>query len=337
MKSRYMQIGVIVVGIILIAAAIITATINPYGQQKNSVVAKASAAKQTPSPDKIEATVDRAPAENAAKAVLDVQGMSCSGCVYTIKSSLADMEGINEVLVDVSGGQVEVYYNAQKLSDVDRIANAISASGYPATLRQTLTAAEIEKENSYLDSRSQHYIVGVGDWDISRDEYSTELSSARKRYEKVYGEDVFKGDQGDVLLQRLKSQVVSRLINEGIQMQEVRKSGFALASGTVELEFEDYLSQKGLTKEQFERMLAGSGYEYDYFIKKFENQITINHYLEQNVFSELSTDVQKQQQYRDWFNNARILAKVVFYDRQLETIVKSNSGGSGCGSSCTKK
>ena len=84
-------------------------------------------------------------------------------------------------------------------------------------------------------------------------------------------------------------------------------------------------------------MLAGSGYEYDYFIRKFENQITINHYLEQNVFSELSTDVEKQQQYRDWFNNARILAKVVFYDRQLETIVKNNSGGSGCGQSCTKK
>ena len=30
----------------------------------------------------------------------------------------------------------------------------------------------------------------------------------------------------------------------------------------------------------------------------------------------------KQQQYRDWFNNARLLAKVVYYDRQLETIVK---------------
>ena len=48
MKSRYMQIGVIVVGIILIAAAIITATINPYGQQKNSVVAKVNAVSQIP-------------------------------------------------------------------------------------------------------------------------------------------------------------------------------------------------------------------------------------------------------------------------------------------------
>jgi hypothetical protein len=122
-----------------------------------------------------------------------------------------------------------------------------------------LTAAEIKKENRCLASRSEHYIAGVGDWDISRDEYSTELSYARKRYEKVYGKDVFNGSQGDALLQRLKSQAVSRLINEGIQMQEVRKSGFRLASATIELEFNDYMSRKGLKMDQFKSMLAGSG------------------------------------------------------------------------------
>ena len=337
MKSRYMQIGVIVVGIILIAAAIITATINPNVQQKNPIVAEVTAVNQVPSPGKVEAPVDSVTAENTARVILDVEGMSCSGCIYTIKSSLADIEGISDVLVDVSGGRVEVYYNEDQLADVKRIATAISSSGYPATLKQTSTAAEIEKESSYLASRSQHYILGVGEWDISRDEYSTELSHAKSRYEKVYGKDVFSGTQGDVLLQRLKSQVVSRLINEGIQMQEVRKSGFKLASNTVDLEFNNYLSRKGLTMDQFQSMLAGSGYDYDYFIKKFENQITVNRYLEQNVFNGISTDVEKQQQYSNWFNNARLLAKVVFYDRQLETIVKNNSGGSGCGSSCTKK
>ena len=336
MKSRYMQFGVIVVGIILIVAAIFAATSDPYGPQKNPVVAEVSAATQGSSPGNVEATVESVAADNVSRAVLDVQGMACSGCIYTIKSSLADIEGISEVLVDVSGGRVEVYYNQKQLADVGRIASAISSGGYPATLKQTSTAAEIEKESSYLASRSRHYIVGVGDWDISRDEYSTELSHAKRRYEKVYGKDVFSGTQGNVLLQRLKSQVVSRLINEGIQMQEVRKSGFKLASNTVDLEFNDYLSRKGLTMDQFQSMLAGSGYDYDYFLMKFENQITVNRYLEQNVYSGISTDVEKQQQYRNWFNNARLLAKVVFYDRQLERMVKNNSGGSGCGNSCTK-
>jgi hypothetical protein len=82
--------------------------------------------------------------------------------------------------------------------------------------------------------------------------------------------------------------------------------------------------------------MSCSGYDYDYFLKKFENPITVNRYLEQNFFNGIQTDAEKQRQYRHWFNNARLLAKVVFYDRQLETIVKTNSGGSGCGSSCTK-
>jgi hypothetical protein len=89
--------------------------------------------------------------------------------------------------------------------------------------------------------------------------------------------------------------------------------------------------------DQFQGMLASSGYDYPYFLKKFENQITVNRYLDENVFNGVTTDVEKQQQYRDWFNNARLLAKVVYYDRQLETIVKNSSSGSGCGSSCTKK
>jgi copper chaperone CopZ len=332
-----MQIGVIAVAIVLIAAAIITATSDPKSQQNTLDLAGVTTNTQDPAPGKTEASLVRVSDENASKAVLNVQGMSCSGCIYTIKSSLAGIEGIGEVLVDVSGGRVEVFYDEEKLEDVGRIASAISSSGYPATLKQTLTTAEIEKENNYLASRSEHYIVAVGDWDISRDEYGIELSHARKRYEKVYGKDVFSGNQGDALVLRLKSQVVSRLINEGIQMQEVRKSGFKLASGTVDLEFNEYLSQKNLTMDDFKRMLAGSGYDYAYFIKKFENQITINRYLEENVFSGLSTDVERQQQYRDWYNNAQLLAKVVYYDRQLETIVKSSSAGSGCGSSCTKQ
>jgi copper chaperone CopZ len=337
MNSRYLQFGVIAVGVVLIAAAIISAKSDPGSQQDLPRPAETTTGTQAAIPGKTTPLMESVSSQIASKAVLDVQGMSCSGCIYTIKSSLAGIDGVGEVLVDVSGGRVEVFYDESKLGDVGRIATAISASGYPAALKQTLTKAEIENENSYLDARSEHYIIAVGDWDISRDEYSIELSHARKRYEKVYGKDVFNGSQGDALLQRLKSQVVSRLINEGIQMQEIHKSGFKLASGTVELEFNDYLSQKDLTMDQFQGMLASSGYDYPYFLKKFENQITVNRYLDQNVFNGVSTDVDKQQQYRDWFNNARLLAKVVFYDRQLETIVKNSSGGSGCGSSCTKK
>jgi copper chaperone CopZ len=46
---------------------------------------------------------------DTAKVVFQVDGMSCSGCIATIKSSLAGYEGIRDVIVNISGGTAEVY------------------------------------------------------------------------------------------------------------------------------------------------------------------------------------------------------------------------------------
>ena len=131
--------------------------------------------------------------------------------------------------------------------------------------------------------------------------------------------------------------IATSLISEGIQMQEIRKTGFKLPPETVQLELDEFLKKKGMTLDKFKQALDESGYEYAYFIKKFENQITINRYVEEKVFSGIGNDRDKRNQYSDWFNNASLLAEVVYFDRQLETLVKNSSGGSGCGSSCTSQ
>jgi copper chaperone len=336
MIKRYLLIGIISVSVIFLAVAIITAKPGLRSRQNTPVIAELTA--KAPSPATRQSTGEiKVSDANSTKAVLDVQGMSCSGCVNEIKSSLAGVEGIAEVLVDINGGRVEVYYDAKKLKNVGKIASAITGVGYPAALKRTLTRDEIEKQNGFFASRSKLYIAAVGDWEISRNDYDTELAHARNRYEKIYGKDVLTGDQGNALIQRLKSQVVSSLINEGIQMQEIRKSGFKLSPKTVEFEFNVFLSQKGIASQNFRVMVEDTGYDYNYFLKKFENRLTINRYVEENVLSAVSNDLEKQQQYSDWYNNARLLAKVVYYDRQLETIVKNSSNTSGCGSTCTRK
>jgi copper chaperone CopZ len=356
MLSRNLQIGIIAASVVLLATALITARTGSVSQPVEPLITEVTTDETTTA----EVTTDEPitgqqtanmpnsgikqasnaviPAGvNSSKAVLDVQGMSCSGCINEIKSSLAGIEGTGNVLVDLSSGRVEVYYDRAKLKDVGQIASAITAVGYPATLKRTLTSAELEKENSFLDSRSKLYIAAVGNWEISRDDYETELFHVKIRYESTYGMDVFNGNRGDALLQRLKSQVVSRLLTEGIQMQEIRRTGFKLPPETVQLELDEFLKKKGMTLDKFKQALDESGYEYAYFIKKFENQITINRYVEEKVFTGISNDRDKRQQYSDWFNNARLLAEVVYYDRQIEAVVKNNSGGSGCGSSCTSQ
>ena len=337
MLNRYLLYGVVSFAALLIVAAIIIAgTAAPGVQSKSPALAESTANSQTSVAGQNDNEVAALDA-NFAKAVLAVEGMSCSGCVYQIKSSLAGFKGIRDVIVDVSGGRVDVFYDSTQLKDLKPVAVAITDAGYPATLKQTMTSDEIKKENNRFAARSKLYIAAVGDWEISRSDFDAELSHARTRYEKTYGGDVFSGGQGKALWQRLQSQVATNLISEGIQMQEVRKAGFKLPAKTVEHEFNQYLSQKGATPQQFEQTLKDNGYEYDYFFKKFENRLTIDRYLNELVLAGLSNDLEMRQKYSDWYNNARLLAKVEYYDKNLEKIVKNNSAGSGCGSSCSAK
>ena len=335
MLKRYWQMGIVAATVMLVAMALVAAKTysrNP-GTEPGVIELTAEDAVPALAPETGPAALVT---EGLSKAVLDVQGMSCSGCVNEIKNGLARVEGIGEVLVDLSSGSVDVFYDEDVLTDTAKIASAITAVGYPATLARTLTPAEIEKENTLLASKSRLYIAAVGDWEIARSDFDIELAHARARYEKLYGQNVFDDGQGDTLLQRLKSQVATRLITEGVQMQEVQKAGFKLAPETVSSEFQAFLTRKGMTPEAFKGALQASGYDFEYYIKKFENQLTINRYVAENVISGISDEIAKRQLYTDWFNNARLLAKVVYYDRQLQAIAKGGSASSGCGSSCTK-
>ena len=336
MFNRYWQIGIIAIAVVLVATALITAKTNSKNTQAQATTIELTAKDAIPNlePAGSSSATDLS---QYSKAELDVQGMSCSGCINEIKSSLAKFDGIGEVLVDLSAGRVEVYYDDTKVKETDQIVSAISSVGYPATLSRTLSKAEIQKENSFYASKSKIYIAAVGGWEIARTDFDVEMYHARTRYEQVYGKEAFDGEKGAALIQRLKSQIASRLITEGIQLQEIQKAGFKLPDQDVQSEFESFLSHKGMSRKAFIGMLEESGYEYEYFIKKFENQVTIKRYVEEKVFSGISNDIEKQQLYSDWFNNARLLAKVVYYDRQLESAVKSNSGGSSCGNSCSTK
>ena len=337
MTRRYLLIGVVTVAGLLIVAAILTANTNYGDPQRILALSETKTGNKTDVAAENDSAASPAAMPNAAKAVLDVKGMSCSGCIYTIKTGLADMDGISDVLVDVGSGRVEVFYDSTRLEDPQKIASALTAVGYPATLKQALTKDEVAKENNLYASRSKLYIAAVGDWEISRKDFNSEMSHARNRYENAYGASVFTGDRGEALVERLQAQITANLINEGIQMREIRKSGFSLPTKTVESEFDEYLAQKGMTVQEFKKLLQDSGYEYDYFHKKFENRVTIDRYLNDRVLSGLTNDLERQQRYSDWFNNARLLAKVVYYDKNLETIVKNSSARGGCGNSCSTK
>ena len=92
-----------------------------------------------------------------------------------------------------------------------------------------------------------------------------------------------------------------------------------------------------MTEKAFKAALKNANYDEGYFMKKFENRVTINEYVKENIYSPAANEAEKQQQFISWYNNARLLAEVVFYDKTLEAAVRSTSRGSSCGSNCSRQ
>ena len=60
---------------------------------------------------------------------LNVEGMSCDHCSHTIREALLRLNGVYEVIVDLSVKRVAVEYDAERL-DIETIKGTIEDVGY---------------------------------------------------------------------------------------------------------------------------------------------------------------------------------------------------------------
>lgn len=267
--------------------------------------------------------------DQASKVDLSVKGLSCSSCISQIKGALSDTDGVVDTIVDLSTNTAKVYYNPAKIVDPKIIADKITAIGYPATVVKVYSVKEIQKQEEISAQKSKIYIASVGDYDIARNDYEIELASLKKRYEKSYP-GVFASARGAQLERSLKSQVASKLIREGVMLQEVLKANYQVEDTLVEKELKAMLKNANKTKKQFLSELEENGVPYEYVRKQFVNQMMINKYLEEKVFASSTTQYDRQKSYQDWYGNASALAPVIYYDKELIANNKQQSGGASC-------
>ena len=267
--------------------------------------------------------------KDLSKAILNVSDMSCSGCIATIKGSLEGIQGIKDILVDLGSGKVEVYYDQALLADPAPIASAITAAGYPAKVLKTVSAEEIRKENNLAASKARVYIASVSGYDISRADFDVEMKVAKQRLQKSYG-DEFTNPNAAALNDRLKAQVASRLIDEGILLREIDRAGYKVDEKTMNTELEGYIRESGKTEKEFEKSVLDAGYNYDYFKKKFEAGLLINRYVDEKVLADAKDSNDRRRIFASWFNNSRGLTEVVYYDKDIEKAIKNQSASSNC-------
>lgn len=77
---------------------------------------------------------------------LEVQGMSCGGCVKRVTNALQSLQGVNTVDVDLPTGHVSV--SGDFPQGGAPLVLALTAAGYPAKLTIATTAAASGEKKS---------------------------------------------------------------------------------------------------------------------------------------------------------------------------------------------
>jgi copper ion binding protein len=70
--------------------------------------------------------------------ILNVTGMTCGGCVASVKHALTALPGIANVVVSLPKKQVEVQFDESKVA-VDAMGTALRSAGYDVVAARTKT------------------------------------------------------------------------------------------------------------------------------------------------------------------------------------------------------
>lgn len=65
--------------------------------------------------------------------VINIDGMTCGGCVKSVDSALTQLDGVQSVEVDLEGNKAAVTYDSSAVA-VDAIVEAIEDAGFDAAI-----------------------------------------------------------------------------------------------------------------------------------------------------------------------------------------------------------
>lgn len=70
--------------------------------------------------------------------IMNINGMTCLGCVSSVKSVLEKITGVNGADVSLENGQVTIQYDAEK-TNVNQFKEAIMEAGFEVNISKETT------------------------------------------------------------------------------------------------------------------------------------------------------------------------------------------------------
>lgn len=258
------------------------------------------------------------PETDAALAVLNVENLSCGACVRNIQEALDGIDGIGRVEVSVTAGRGEVEFDQQRI-DAAQIARRITAAGYPAKIRETLSAADyqaLKAENSKLASI---YVARIGKRLLPRDEFEQAVRLQLSSLPQSASAEA---------RARVRLQVWDQLRQRELLLGAAEAKQVVVQDGEVDLEIQKLKAGHSGFDQQVEKQFGGL----EAVSRQIKNNLIIRRFLAQNVVAPDMPEPQRQLALQQWYQQLVDATPVVIFDPALKAA--AGSAGSGCGGSC---
>jgi len=255
---------------------------------------------------------------DASLAVYNVSNLTCGSCVSNVQNALKQLDGVGAVEVSVTAGRSQVEYDS-RLVDAETIARSISEAGYPAVVRETLTAADYQALKAEEGRLASRYVARVGKRLLPRDEFQAVLDQRKSSLSQPLTPES---------LNQLRQQIWNDLLQRELLLNSAEASNVVVQDGEVALEVErieaGHAGFDQLVTKRFGSLAA--------FTRQIKNDMIIRKHLTENVAATALNETERQQQLQLWYQQLVETTPVVVFDPAIKAA--SAASGSGCGGSC---
>jgi copper chaperone CopZ len=254
----------------------------------------------------------------ASLAVFKVDNLTCGSCVSNVQKALKGLDGVGTVEVSVTAGRSQVEYDRQRI-DAETIGRTITAAGYPATIRETLSVADYQALQAEEGRLASLYVARVGQRLLLRAEFAATLKQRQSGLATPLAPQE---------LQQLRLQVWNDLLQRELLLDAAERSQVVVQDGEVALEIEKLKGGHADFAAVIQQRFGGL----EPFTRQLKNDLIIRKHLDENVVGADLAPGQRQQLLENWYQQLVKTTPVVIFDPALKAA--GSGSGSGCGGSC---
>lgn len=249
----------------------------------------------------------------SAFAELKVANLTCGACIARVQKAASALPGVTTVDVDVAAGSSRVAFDPARL-DAARIADALTAAGYPAQLLAVVDRAQLAAQEEAHKELAQLYVGRIGERLVTREEFSAQLGRLAAGYPNGLlpaGADLWAWQelvQRELLLHDAANHQVR--VDESEARQELDRMRQAMAG--------------------FDAMVIARFGSLEAYVQRLQDDLTISRHLELNVAKGETDGRLRQQRVERRLQEIAARLPVSVFDAGLKARLGAKGGCGGC-------